>query len=317
VFALGPLLGMRLTVWLTGTRSGADLVLAGAGLDTGFVLLALPMGLLAWWRLKRLAGAYEAKRFSDAQLLLRTWWLLVVAIEVVDQVNAQPQALWPVLATAGVAFAAFAPLLGIALRWAAATPGRSPPRTLLLLRVFGNSARTEALFDRIASRWRWFGPLTMIAAPDVVARTVDPGDLLQFASGRIAASFVNTQDDLDRRLATLDLAPDPDGRYRVNEFCCRDSSWQATVVQLIERADAVVMDLRGFSAQRAGCAFELGELARRLRPRQVVLLVDASTDRRLLDAQLPPGERPTVVDLPSGKADAVQGAFAALLRPAA
>ena len=96
VFALGPLLGMRLTVWLTGTRSGADLVLAGAGLDTGFVLLALPMGLLAWWRLKSLAGAYEAKRFSDAQLLLRTWWLLVVAIEVVDQVNAQPQALFPI-----------------------------------------------------------------------------------------------------------------------------------------------------------------------------------------------------------------------------
>jgi len=97
----------------------------------------------------------------------------------------------------------------------------------------------------------WFGPLTMIAAPDVVARTVDPGDFLQFASGRIGATFVNTQEDLDQRLATLDRAPDPDGRYRVNEFCCRDSSWQATVVQLIERADAVVMDLRGFNAQRA------------------------------------------------------------------
>ena len=157
----------------------------------------------------------------------------------------------------------------------------------------------------------------MIAAPDVVARTVDPGDFLKFASGRIADSFINTQDDLDHRLATLDLEPDPDGRYRVNEFCCRDSSWQATVVQLIERADAVVMDLRGFNAQRGGCAFELGELARRARPQQVVLLVDASTDRGLLDAQLPPGELPTVVDLPPGKAVAVQGAFAALLRAAA
>lgn len=72
VFALGPLLGMRLTLWLSGTRSGAAWVLAGPGLDTGFVLLALPMGWLAWWRLKALARAYEAKRFSDAQLLLRT-----------------------------------------------------------------------------------------------------------------------------------------------------------------------------------------------------------------------------------------------------
>jgi hypothetical protein len=40
--------------------------------------------------------------------------------------------------------------------------------------------------DRIASRWRLFGPVTMIAAPDVVARTVDPGDFLRFAVGTSA-----------------------------------------------------------------------------------------------------------------------------------
>jgi len=317
VFALGPLLGMRLTVWLTGTRTGAEWVLAGPGLDTGFVLLALPMGLLAWWRLRSLARAYEAKRFSDAQLLLRTWWLLVVAVEVVDQVNAHPDALLAVLATAAVAFAAFAPLLGLALKWAAALPGRPPPRTLLVLRVFGDTARSEALFDRVVARWRWFGPVTLIAAPDVVARTVDPGDFLQFASGNIGASFVNTQHELEHRLATLDLAPDPDGRYRVNEFCCRDSSWQATVVQLIERADAVLMDLRGFSAQRMGCEFELRELALRLRGEQVVLGVDASTDRALLGAALGAAWRGAIVELPRHHARQADAAFDALLRAAA
>ena len=317
VFALAPLLGMRLTVWLTGTRTGAEWVLAGPGLDTGFVLLALPMGLLAWWRLKSLARAYEAKRFSDAQLLLRTWWLLVVAVEVVDQVNARPDALGAIVLTAALAVGGFAPLLTRALQWAAALPARPAARTLLVLRVFGDTARSEALFDRVLARWRWFGPITLIAAPDVIARTVDPGDFLHFAAGNIAASFVTDADDLQRRLATLDLQPDPDGRYRINEFCCGDNSWQATVVQLIERADAVVMDLRAFDAQRAGCAFELRELAARLRPQQVVLLVDASTDRARLEAWLGPAEaRPTLIELPKGDRHAAQRAFAALLRAA-
>jgi hypothetical protein len=317
VFALGPLLGMRLTVWLTGTRSGAQWVLAGLGLDTGFVLLALPMGLLAWWRLRSLARAYEAKRYSDAQLLLRTWWLLVVAVEVVDQINARPDALLTILFTAALAIGAFAPLLAVALKRAAALPGRPLPRTLLVLRVFGDSARSEALFDRLVARWRWFGPVSLIAAPDVIARTVDPGDFLHFVAGDIATSFVTDADDLQRRLADLDLQPDPDGRYRINEFCCRDNSWQATVVQLIEGADAVVMDLRGFDAQRAGCAFELGELARRRRPQQVVLLVDASTDRARLEAWLgPPDLRPTMIEFAQRDGRAADRAFEALLRAA-
>ncbi|HMO46224.1 MAG TPA: hypothetical protein PKB14_09360 [Rubrivivax sp.] len=317
VFGLAPLFGMRLTTWLTGTRGGAQWVLAGPGLDTGFVLLALPVGLLAWWRLKRVARAYEAKRFSDAQLLLRTWWLLVVAVEAVDLVNANAHALLPVLLTALLSVAAFAPLLNAALRRAAAVAGRPPPRTLLLLRVFGDTARSEALFDRLVARWRWFGPVTMIAAPDVIARTVDPGDFLRFAAGDIGSTFVTTPQDLERRLAALDTAPDPDGRFRVNEFCCRDSSWQATVVQLIERADAVVMDLRGFNAQRAGCEFELGELARRRRPQQVVLLVDASTERARLEPWLgPPDARPAMIELPRGDAHALGRAFEGLLRAA-
>jgi hypothetical protein len=78
----------------------------------------------------------------------------------------------------------------------------------------------------------------MIAAPDVMARTIDPGDFLRFAGGRLASSFVTSRGDLNAGLAALDQAPDPDGRYRVNEFCCRDDTWKATVVELMDRADA-------------------------------------------------------------------------------
>ncbi len=186
------------------------------------------------------------------------------------------------------------------------------------MRVFGDTRRTEALFDRIATRWQRFGPVTMIAAPDVVAGTVDPGDILRFATGNIAAGFVTSQDDLARRLATMDVAPDRDGRYRINEFCCHDDTWQATVVELIERADAVVMDLRGFSAERHGCEFELKELGARLGTDRVVLVVDASTDRALLGQLAPAGAASMrTVEVARSNGRQADAAFEALLDAAA
>jgi hypothetical protein len=87
-------------------------------------------------------------------------------------------------------------------------------------------------------------------------------------------------------------------------------------VQLIERADAVVMDLRAFGAQRMGCEFELRELAARLRGEQVVLVVDASTDRALLAATLDAAWRARIVEVPRGGARQADAAFEALLRAA-
>ena len=293
VFAIAPLLGVRVTQWLAGMQWSAGWVLSGPGLDAGIIVLALPIGLLAWWRLKALARAYEAKRFSDAQLLAHSWWLLVVATRTVELVSAYPETeqVLEIVAVSVVAYALFPFLLARALRWAYGGTTRPAPRMLLLLRVFGDTARTEALFDRIATRWQRFGPVTMIAAPDVGARTVDPGDVLRFATGNIDAGFVTSQDDLTRQLATIDGAPDRDGRFRINEFYCRDDTWQATVVELIERADAVVMDLRGFSAERHGCEFELRELDARLDPRRIVLVVDASTDRASSSSSCRPARR--------------------------
>ncbi len=320
VFAIAPLIGVRLTQWLVGLRWSAGWVLAGPGIDAGLVVLALPVGLLAWWRLKALARAYEAKRFSEAQLLAHSWWLLIVASDALGLINAHPQtpAILQIFAVGVGAYLLFPFLLGRALGWAQRGAARPPPRTLLLLRVFGDTRRTEALFERIASRWQRFGPVTMIAAPDVVAGTVDPGDVLRFMSGNIAASCVTSQDDLTRRLATMDLAPDADGRFRISELCCHDDTWQASVVALIERADAVVMDLRGFTAQRRGCEFELKELATRLEPGRVVLVVDGSTDHALLAQLAPPGHAPMrMMEVKGGNGTQTDAAFAALLGAAA
>jgi hypothetical protein len=187
---------------------------------------------------------------------------------------------------------------------------------LLVLRVFGDRARTGALFERIASRWQRFGPVTTIAAPDAAADTVDPGDLLRFAMGRIAEGFVTSKDELVQQLATMDVEPDRDGRYRIHEFCCRDDTWQATVVALIVRADAIVMDLRGFTAERHGAEFELQQLAERASADRVVLVVDASTDRALVARALPADTAMPIVEVRRGNARQADAAFAALLAAA-
>jgi hypothetical protein len=150
--------------------------------------------------------------------------------------------------------------------------------------VFGHTWRTERLFDRIAARWRFFGPVMMIAAPDVTARTIDAGDYLRWLTGRTHEIFVSSDADLAARLASTHMRLDPDARYRINAFCCHDNAWQATVVELIQRADVVMMDVRGAAAARSGCAFELQQLARRLPLRRLVLVVDAKTDGAMLEA---------------------------------
>ncbi|MBL8529038.1 MAG: hypothetical protein JNL68_15230, partial [Burkholderiales bacterium] len=282
VFGLAPFAGSRLTAALAATEAGTPLVFK-LGMSGMFVLIALPAGWLAWERLRRLARDYEAKRFSDAQLLSRTWWLFLVAAIGMEVAIARDRPGAALALCTGVVLA-FGTVNGWWLARLRAGLRPVPARTLLLLRVFGYTARTERLFDRIGARWRLFGPVTMIAAPDVAARTIDPGDYLRWLTGRADELFVTSRADLDARLDALDMTRDPDGRYRINEFCCRDNTWQATVVELMQRADAVVMDVRGLTRERRGCEFELQQLALRLRPQRVVLVADHATDRGVLES---------------------------------
>lgn len=295
VFSLAPLGGSQLTRALAVTRTGSELVV-NAGLSIGFVLLALPTGWVAWRCLAATARAYETKRVADSEVLVNVWWVMFVSAFWIDYVNVHPWS-WPPLLIALVVCVAFAVLYRLTIRrWL--PPSRPAGRTLLLLRVFADVSRTERLFDRVAGRWRWLGPVTAIAAPDVAARTVDPSDFLEFATGRLDARFVKSADDLDERLQHLDWAPDPDGRYRVSELCCRADTWRAAVVSLMDRADVVVMDLRDFSTKRAGCAFELQQLGQRIDADRLVLAVDVTTDREFLALNLACGGA-RIVELPA------------------
>lgn len=169
---------------------------------------------------------------------------------------------------------------------------------LLLLRVFGHDRRTERLLDGITRRWRCIGPVYLIAGRDVALRTIDPQDFYSFLSGRLSRAFVKDEADLQARLGALDRDPDPDGRYRINQFFCHQNTWKGVLDELIRRSAAVLMDLRGFDAARLGCRYELTRLGEHLGAKPVVLLADASTDRDLVAALLHRGQ---AVGAPSGR----------------
>ena len=183
--------------------------------------------------------------------------------------------------TGWIGLAAFVAYKSVAtvVAWPLASEAaRRPAAKLLLLRVSGFRERTERLFDLLATRWRFAGPIQMIAAPDLAARTIDPAEFMDFLSGRLRRRFIIERGDLQQRLAEIDLRPDADGRFRVNEIFCGNDTWQAAVASLMAQSNLVAMDLRGFSPQNRGCVWCVYELQALLdtvlasrRPRQTDL----------------------------------------------
>jgi hypothetical protein len=80
----------------------------------------------------------------------------------------------------------------------------------------------------------------------------------------------------------MDLDKNRDGRFRVNDFFCHDDAWQITLSRLVEDSDAVLMDLRGFSLQNSGVAYEIGELINVVSLERVVFVADDTTDEEFL-----------------------------------
>ena len=242
-----------------------------------FMLVSLPVGWIAWRLLTGLADAFARKRFSDVQLVIDCWWAIVAAEVTATSLSSTYG--FAGIAGGMAAFVVYRVSVFAVLRGFRAA--ETAPR-LLLLRVFGYQARTESLFDRVAQMWRFHGPVQLIAGVDLAMRTADPGDLLALLNGRLAEVYVRTPEDVSDRLARLDLRPDPDGRFRINEVYCHENTWRPTLEALLDASDIVLMDLRSFSASNAGCVFELQQLVSRLASDDIVFVCDKTTDLPLL-----------------------------------
>lgn len=291
--AVGPLVLAALLLASGGALAILKLAVAavGAGSATApdapywIEVLALAAGFIlfgagGWQAARGLGRRYRAKRFGDQSLVLD----LVALIFSLYQSAVLSGTLG---ALAGpVSFGVFKLLSVAGFAVERRRAGDRANVKLLLLRVFGNPRRSERLMTHVGGRWRHVGSIQLIAGTDLATTTVTPHDFLEFAGGRLAQRYIADRQDLERRLASQDLAPDPDGRYRVNEFFCHSNTWQATVARVAVEADAVLMDLREFSAGRQGCAFEISALVQLVRMDKVVFIVNRSTDLTLLRATL-------------------------------
>ena len=161
-----------------------------------------------------------------------------------------------------------------------------------MLRVFQRDAQVQALFDDVVERWRLTGNTVLIAGTDLVERTIDASDIFSFIDGRLGERFIRHPAEVNARVAGFDLQRDADGRHRINEVYCHDSTWQQALDALVAGSDVVLMDLRSFKTHNRGCRHELGVLARAPRLGRVVVLTDGDTDRgeaAAATAGAPPG----------------------------
>jgi hypothetical protein len=273
----------------TTVRDAAVHVSVTSGVDGGTVLLAvMAAGLLAamwpaWRSATFLRDRYAAKLSSDLLLTAGAIWslqslMLAFSLSREQGVAGSLVAAVPLLAWRLTLYAGLRPLN--------AEARKRPPTRLLLLRVFGFGRRSRRLLDLLGTRWRLLGSIDLIAAPDLASRTVEPSTFMEFVRGRLASLFIRSSDDLQMRLDAIDHRPDPDARFRINQLFCSDTMWKATVKELMEEASLVVMDLRGFSADRRGCVFELQALLDTVPLHRLVFLFDTTTDRPALESVL-------------------------------
>jgi hypothetical protein len=270
VLVAAYILGFQLLGCVILTTRSATLLASRHYLQFAIVLAC---GALAWLLLRRATRRYQAKLASDQMFTLDSWWLLVTALEILFQMGSTGVASFSFL----LAFAGYKIVLNLSLRRPGLSNPPGEPQSMLLLRVFGHAERARTLADQVGQTWRHAGPINMIGGTDLATALLEPDELMAFWSGKLRQGFVVSPADLETRLRNLDEKPDPDGRYRINEFFCHDNTWRATVRALAQRSAVVLMDLRGFGKENRGCEFELAMLLGEVPLARVVLLVDRTT----------------------------------------
>lgn len=257
------------------------------------VVIAVPVLLV-------LGHAYTRKHLSDQSLTVGTvflWFSLAYAVQLAPEGPA-----W--LLTGVIAFAVYQLVTTVGF-WAMRRSSHAARTDLLLLRPFSLGVRSERLFDHLGKVWLRVGCVHMIAGPDLVRSTVSPPELLSFLGRRLPRRFIHDERSLAEHLNAIDLAPDPDGRYRINQLFCGDDVWQQAMSALAALGTPVLMDLRGFTRANQGCTYEIEHLVRNVPLGRIVFAVDSTTERPYLEHV----EERIWQYLPSGSPNLAYGGF--------
>jgi hypothetical protein len=251
-----------------------------------YVVVSLMFGLAIWLGFKALDGLahlIEAGWLSELSLLGVVSLALVAITLIAGSLTEQDApshwlGLLP-LPWTGVAVATYALTVG------RGAPAGAGPR-LLVLRVFTRRRKQQKLLNELQSRWRHAGPVHQIGGPDLATTNVDPQECALFLVGRLHDLFLPAAASPEQLGSRLRARADREGRYSISEVFCFNSAWKQTVEQLMHISDAIVLDLRGLTAQRLGTSYELRVLARSGLLDRVVALGDERTDWALAEGLL-------------------------------
>lgn len=287
VFMIVGATGATLLVTITGQnpkllRAVSDFAFSlGVGAVSTVLVLHLigfaVFALAGWVVLDSLRQMYERKKLSDQSVTIDAIWL---TFGIVNSMGLVFQgARW--ILSGITAFAVFKIIGALGFSLVRVRKNPTAPR-LLMLRVFALGRRSERLYEVVGKHWRTAGSIQMIAGPDLATTTVEPHEFLDFVTGKLARRFIDSGRTLDLRIDQMDLKPDSDGRFRVTEFFCHDDTWKLTLSRLADESDAVLMDLRSFTQNNAGCIFEINELFNVVPLQRVVFVFDESTDQQFM-----------------------------------
>jgi hypothetical protein len=248
-----------------------------------FILLGsigvIVFGVVGWSIIRIIRRLYLTKRISDQSLYIDSIWFIFAIIQSIQMVFEGP---WWMLAGL-VAFIVYKIVTGVGfsvVRKKLESSENVPQ--LLILRVFSLGRKSEMLYNIVTRSWRYAGNALFITGPDLVAATVEPHDFLEYLSGRLSNRFIDSQETLHQRMAEMDLAPDPDGRFRIKDFFCYDDTWKMALSRLVHESEVILMDLRSFSAKNAGCKFEIAELINHIPLDRVIFVIDKTTDEKFM-----------------------------------
>ena len=249
------------------------------GLTVLGFFIVWPIGWLLLMIVRRL---YEKKKISDQSITVDAIWLLFAVT--ISLLLGSKGTVWLIAGLGGFLVFKIVASLGLRL-FTAKTPSPVEAPRLLVLRVFSLGKPGEKLFSALAKHWRHVGSMQLIAGPDLATSTLEPHEFLDFVSGKLARRFIDGPEALEKRTSEMDTKPDQDGRFRVNDFFCHDDTWKLVLSRLVKNSNAVIMDLRGFTADNEGCLYEINELINVASLKQVVFVIKTAADEKLLREQ--------------------------------